>query len=147
MARLASSLPSLPFHIVARLAFFFAAPLSHCSFFHTRRAARANFTNVPVPITALKTRKVALKRPTEWLLFSSNTTESNGDLTQLSFAFRDVIIRLPIISCIECSLRTCSEILWTIMPVFIPSCSFLCNAAPSTALAVLKRQWRAQEGY
>ena len=68
-------------------------------------------TTHPVPITALKIRKVALKRPTEWLIFSSNTTGSSGDLTQLSFAVRNVIICLPIIPCIEYSLRTCSEVL------------------------------------
>jgi hypothetical protein len=32
-------------------------------------------TTHPLPITELKIRKIALKRPAEWLLFSSNTAE------------------------------------------------------------------------
>ena len=87
-------------------------------------------TTHPAPITELKIRKIALTRPTEWLIFNSNTTGSNGNLTQLSFVFRDVVIRFPIIPCIEYSLGTCNEVLWT---MFLPSCSFLCNATPSAA--------------
>ena len=68
-----------------------------CSFANFHRFT----TTHPVPITELKIRKVALKRPSEcgsyYLAF--NTTGLNGELTYLSFAFRDVIIRLPIISC------------------------------------------------